>query len=202
MTDNLTAMLAQLRLTPAVVKAIPALVARYGGAGAVALARGYLGPLAPPAGKADGCVPAGTHATTPRTVDGQPVDGQPVDGQPVDGQGASKLASADAAVLGLALAKLVYELGELALHNPTFDPKGAQPDFKLDDRGRTPAMSVTHVVAVARLLKAASAAVEASPAPTTPATPQARLQAARAQRYATTPRYSYVARPATYRAPR
>ena len=192
-TDNLGAVLKQLRVNPEVVKAIPALVARFGTAGAVALARGYLGPLAPaaqrddvkpveaPAGAPSGSLERAAHVSDSKHT----------------------VAPTDTAVLGLALTKLVYELGELALHNPSFDAKGKQPEIKLDEHGRTPAMSVTHVVAVARMVQAYRAdqrAAEAAAAP--PPTPRARLQAARTERYAATPRYSYVARPVTFRAPR
>jgi hypothetical protein len=189
-TDNLGAVLKQLRVNPEVVKAIPALVARFGTTGAVALARGYLGPLAPAAQRDDEKpvdAPAGSLERAAHVSDSK-----------------RTVAPSDTAVLGLALTKLVYELGELALHNPSFDAKGKQPEFKLDEHGRTPAMSVTHVVAVARMVQAYRAdqrAAEAAAAPPPP-TPRARLQAARTERYAATPRYSYVARPVTFRAPR
>ena len=163
--SNLSAMLKQLRVNPELVKAIPALVARYGTAGAVALARGYLGPLAPTGAPADaaGAPPHGESAARADLVTG------------AGAANPRKTSSADAAVLGLALTKLVYELGELAVHNPEFDPKGKQPEFKLDERGRAPAMSVTHVVAVARLLKAYSdQRPAAAAAPTPPPTPRAR----------------------------
>lgn len=187
--SNLSAMMKQLRLNPGLLKALPGLVSRYGTAGAVALARGYLGPLAPT---------ADAKVATPR-------DAPAAEAEAAAANGAAsprKTSNADAALLGLALTKLIYELGELAVHNPEFDPKGKQPEFKLDERGRAPAMSVTHVVAVARLLKAYSAERQAAEPAAPPTTPRARLQAARSERYAATPRYSYVARPTTYRTPR
>jgi hypothetical protein len=194
--SNLSAMLKQLRLNPALLKAVPALIGRYGAAGAVVLARSYLGPLAPTgeikSGDGDGAPP---HAETEAAAE---LSTGTRDGATTP----RKVASTDAAVLSLALTKLVYELGELAAHNPGFDPKGQQPEFKLDERGRAPAMSVTHVVAVARLLKAYSAERQAAEPAPPPPTARARLQAARSERYAATPRYSYVARPTTYRTPR
>jgi hypothetical protein len=107
--------------------------------------------------------------------------------------------SDDGAVLALALTKLLYELGELALHNPTLDPAGKQPAFALDDAGRPPALSVTHAIAAVRVLRAHLAADDE---PSAPPSPRVLLQAARSERYATTARYSYVAPTATYRVPR
>ena len=96
--SNLSAMMKQLRLNPGLLKALPGLVSRYGSAGAVALARGYLGPLAP---TADAKVDAPRDAPTNEAEAGA--------------ASPRKTSSADAALLGLALTKLVYELGELAV---------------------------------------------------------------------------------------
>jgi hypothetical protein len=112
------------------------------------------------------------------------------------------LAAGEVAILGMALTKLIFEASELALHNPTISAHGKQPEFKLDERGRPPAMSLAHVVAATRLVRAHLAERERlEPAPP-PATPRARLQAARSARYATTARYAYVPAPSTYRTPR
>jgi hypothetical protein len=99
------------------------------------------------------------------------------------------------AILAMALTKLLYEAGELA--------DGKQPEFKLDEQGRPPALSLTHVVAATRLWRAHAAeraerkqaeraqelALEQAKARTSP---RALLQAARGQQYALVTRHAYA----------
>lgn len=189
MNPDLLSAIRKLPLNPQMLAAALPLITRYGLAGAVVLARGYLGPLAHRAAESQG---GGGEPAEPSAA--------------TTDRGTGKLDPRDAAVLGLALTKLVYELGELALHNPTLDPAGPQPEFKLDERGHAPAMSVSHVLAAARLWQQHAArreterqAREAAEEAAFRRSPRAQLQAARSERYAATPRYSYVAPTATPR---
>jgi hypothetical protein len=236
MNENLLTLIRKLPLDKQTMSAALPLLGRYGVAGALVLARGYLGPLAyrargctdaPPCGGNDPPPqppkPAGEPNTTPPPPASDKAPPPPTAPPPPppasDTTGTTgttttgttttgALSACDSAVLGLALTKLVFELGELALYNPALDPAGRQPEFKLDDHGHPPAMSVAHVLAAARFWQQRSAerdaedrAKQAAAAPAVAQTPRALLQAARGERYAVTPRYSYVA-PTTYRAPR
>jgi hypothetical protein len=141
------------------------------------------------------------HVTSPLT----PVDPPRATNAATSG----RVAASDGDVLCLALNKLVYELGELALHNPTLAADGKQPEFTLDDHGNPPAMSVMHAIAAVRWWQARAEQQAVDAAAKTAAadaalarSPRARLQAARTERYATAPRYSYVAPISTYRVPR
>ncbi len=149
------------------------LLQKVGLRGIVVLGRAYLGPLAD---RATIRIENSERATP--TVGG--------------------LKPADLAILGLALNKLVFEIGELALHNPDLDSNGKQPEFKLDDAGRAPAMSVAHVAAATKLWRTYSAdrsakKVEAKQvvAKAQIAAPRARLYAARGDIYASANRYAY-----------
>jgi len=59
-------------------------------------------------------------------------------------------------LLGLAVAKLAYEAGELALHNPNLEATGAMPKWAPDEQGRMPALSLAHVLAAVRAWSAIS----------------------------------------------
>lgn len=151
--------------------AIAAWLGRFGVQGLVIAARGYLGPLA-------------------YRVDTGKDDGQ----QATNSLGLTPL---DLAVLALAVSKLAFEIGELALYNPTVDAAGKLPDFELDEENHAPALSLAHVIAavrwwdtyVNRRAPATDTAWNAKPS----AAPAAlSLTAARTARYAMTPRYSYA----------
>jgi hypothetical protein len=107
------------------------LLGRLGSQGLVVMARAYLGPLA-------------QHPCIDERAKSY-------------GEGTAKLRSTlgyqntDVALLGLAFTKLAFEVGELSLHNPTLDGNGKLPEFKLDDSGRAPALSLTHVLAANRV---------------------------------------------------
>jgi hypothetical protein len=220
MDENLLTLLRKVPLTKQTATALLPLLGRYGLTGLLVLARGYLGPLADRRGDQDGRACGGTDTppdgTKPPDGADTPPDGTKPPGRAPDPNattgGTTKggdLSAADSAVLGLALTKLVFELGELALHNPGLDPAGHQPDFKLDDRGHPPAMSVTHVLAAARLWQeraakrdAAAAAQRATADATALRSARAQLQAARSERYAAAPRYSYAAPAALLRGAR
>lgn len=171
------------------VAALLPLVTRYGARGAVALARAYLGPVA--------------VRVEQKHQGEQPTVVAP-DGTATKTRGGS-LSAAELAILGTAVSKLLFEAGELALHNPEVSATGAQPAFDLDENGSPPAFSLAHVVAARRLWRTHAAEkqarAEAERAARLPQTPRARLQAARTERYAATTRYAYAA-PTTYRGPR
>jgi hypothetical protein len=206
--------------------ALMPLLGRYGARTAVVLARGYLGPVA--------------RVVEERCCEEQRKPKRPCGPEPANpdrpathGEGTSDLPPVerstnavapepprtkpfglepcDVAILGMAVTKLVYEAGELALHNPGVTSAGKHPEFKLDEHGSPPAISLSHVVAATRLWRdrgvepdsADGTAAESQRAPTpTPATPRARLQALRAERYAGSNRYGYVPASSTQRAPR
>jgi hypothetical protein len=172
-----------------------AVAGRLGIKGVVLLSRGYLGPLADKAYRPDK----------------PPGDNPIADGTPVPKARAfGGLEPADLAVLGLAATKLVFEVGEIALHNPKLDPQGKQPEFKLDENNKAPAMSIAHVAAAVRLWRSYSASkeeakvleqkqLEAKAEPEVvvyAAPPRARLYAARSAYYGTAPRYGYTTQPA------
>lgn len=194
-TNALIALLRRLAPNQAAISTIAALVARLGAQGVVALARGYLGPLA-------------DRASAKRAEDGATlVTASGENAESVAGtrtvyarmRAATGLESTDLAVLGLALTKLVFEVGEIALYNPTLDPEGKQPKFELDEAGRPPAMSIAHVAAATRLWQSYTASREAKrveakklDAVAAPVeSPRMRLYAARSEYYSTTPRYAY-----------
>lgn len=152
--------------------------------GLVMLSRTYLGPLA---GRAV-ATPIAQPETEPRIVDAT--------GAAAPTSRVAGLDARDLAILGLAATKAVYELGELALHNPTLDPKGPQPVFALDDSGRAPAISLAHVFAATRMWRSLGApATTAMAAVAAPAAPRARLYAARSEYYGTAARFTYAATP-------
>lgn len=188
------ALFRKLPLDRKTAAALLPLVGRYGAKGAVVLARGYLGPVADQVEKGR-C--------------------KPVDEPPAATANRAGLDEGEVAILGMALTKLLYEAGELALHNPTASASGKQPEFKLDEHGRPPAMSLSHVVAATRLWRAHSAETAAreqaererelalaQAQAKARSAPRARLQAARGQLYALAPRYGYVPTSSTNRVPR
>jgi hypothetical protein len=91
------------------------------------------------------------------------------------------LSSLELHVLGLAVAKLAFEAGELGLHNPAVAGDGAMPAWQLDERGRAPALSLAHVLAAPRLW---STPVAAPVIEATRATARAVRVAARTSYYA------------------
>lgn len=212
------AMLKKLPLNRQTAAALLPLVSRYGAKGAVAMARSYLGPVAceveqrvkegkdpcgnvrdpdqPPDPKVVELRKAGVEihdvgrAEQPRTATSPKTDG---------------LSEVDVAILGMAVTKLLYEAGELALHNPSASGEGKQPEFKLDERGAAPALSLSHVVAATRLWRAYTAEraekqeaeqakelAQAEAEARARSAPRLRLQMARGQLYAGAQRYSYV----------
>jgi hypothetical protein len=198
------------------------MLGRFGVKGLVVVARGYLGPLA------DRAKPRTEEPRTeePRTeeprTEGNVIVGADGATRPAESASTTKpktvagLNPTEVAILGLATSKLFFELGELALYNPTLDPAGKQPIFTLDDNGRSPAMSIAHVLAAARVWRSFSATpetekLESRSQPITaeegaprammmiqpqPA-PRARLYAARSEYYGTAPRYAYSVQPVT-----
>jgi hypothetical protein len=206
--SRLSDVLRNVSMNRAGVSAVAAFLGQFGARGAVALARSYLGPDAPAPGREAVGVPAGEPTGEVAREPAAGVAGGSAPGTEVPPRRTSRarLSKDETAILALALSKLIYELGELALKNPTLDPAGEQPVFKLDGQGRAPALSVTHVLAAARLLQARAEerkrAAEAAQTTTPPGTPRARLQAARTERYAAVPRYAYNARPVSYRSSR
>jgi hypothetical protein len=183
-------MLRKLRLDPKTLGAVVPLVGRYGAKGAVVVARSYLGPVADEVARRAGKTEPSREAAPTTPAAGAET--------PPGGQGTPKRAGLDAgevAILAMALTKLLYEAGELA--------DGKQPEFKLDEQGRAPALSLTHVVAATRLVRSYAAeraerkqaeraqelALEQAKAR---ASPRALLQAARGQQYALVTRHAYA----------
>lgn len=194
MAADIGAMLRKIPIDKKTISSVVPLIGRYGATGALAIARGYLGPYADD-------VESKADAQEARAAKDQPDEATKSDETKKDG-----LSKGEVAVLGMAVTKLIYEAGELALHNPNFDPGGKQPEFKLDEHGRAPAMSLTHVIAATRLARAyaaeraerkqaeaeaKAAADEAAQAKALASTPRQRLLAARSERYAQTLHYSY-----------
>lgn len=105
-------------------------------------------------------------------------------------------------VLTMALAKLTFEAGELALHNPTLAAGAPVPEFKVDEAGRAPGLSLAHVLAVRQLWMARSdEKAEAKTMAVQTAAPRTtasqRRQTARTQYYAAGAQgYAYRAAPA------
>lgn len=111
------------RLDRETLARLAALIAALGKSGVLLAARAYLGPAAAQAS-------IETKAASTRTTAG--------------------FTTAELRLLGLALAKLAFEAGELALHNPTVSGDGPLPAWQLDDAGHPPALSLAHIVAARR----------------------------------------------------
>lgn len=144
-----------------------------------------------------GGLPGGEPPRPPPNTNTTAAAGTPA--EPTPAPAATKppaLDDGELAILGMAAAKLIYEAGELALHNPTVSAGGRHPEFKLDENGQPPALSLSHVVAATRLVRAyaaeSAARKEAEAQAQARQTPRARLQAARGQQYALIPRYAYL----------
>ena len=143
------AMLKKLPLNRQTATALLPLVGRYGAKGAVVMARGYLGPVACDVERRvkEGKDPCGNqhepNGEAPKTT--------------TTTTKTDRLSEVDVAILGMAVTKLLYEAGELALHNPTASGAGKQPEFKLDERGAAPALSLSHVVAATKLWRSYTA---------------------------------------------
>lgn len=204
MEEQLLALLRKLPLDAKTLRAVVPLVGKFGASGVNAIARGYLGDLAePPCPK-----PCGDDRKEPPPPVPPPPIGtsgeQPVDSNTAPPPTESKRVvaaardsnSLDTDLVGRALHKLAYELGELALHNPDVDPNGKLPTYQRDDKGALPSVSVAHALAAKRWYDQRQAAPTASDA-----SPRGRLVTARSERYAAAPRYSYVA-PTSSRGPR
>ena len=205
MDPKLAALLKKVPLDKESVASVLPWLQRYGAQGAVLLARSYLGPVAVQVEQSKRCTandpkqPRETAACETAACDGAVAAPAP---EQSPGTG---LKPTEVALLGMALTKLVYEAGELALHNPEVSAEGKQPEFALDANGSPPALSLAHVVAATRVWQkrsadAAQAAERAAPA-SSAAAPRQLLQTARVERYASAPRYAYVA-PRSSRVPR
>lgn len=215
------AMLKKLPLDRRTATALLPLVGRYGAKGAVVMARSYLGPVACDVERRvnEGKDPCGNQREPkgePPTVALHDAHGEVVTNVTyVAGAAAEpakttttkteRLSEVDMAILGMAVTKLLYEAGELALHNPTASGEGKQPEFKLDERGAAPALSLSHVVAATRLWRSFTAEraekkeaeqakelAKAEAEARRQSAPRLRLQTARGQLYAGAQRYSYV----------
>jgi hypothetical protein len=217
------AMFKKLPLNRQTVSALLPVVGKYGAKGAVVMARSYLGPVACDVERRvrSGKDPCGHDVVEEKTENfKEEVRDTDVASETANVAGAApktatanatatkpstQLNEVDVAILGMAVTKLIYEAGELALHNPTASSDGKHPEFKLDENGHAPALSLSHVVAATRLYRAYSAeraekkeaeqakvlAQEEADARARSA-PRLKLQAARGQLYAGAPRYSYV----------
>ena len=158
-------------------------VLKLGARGLVFVARAYLGPLA-----------YRTETTAMREASNSASS----TGGNTTGHG--PLTAGELAILALALAKLAYEIGELALYNPDVDASGRMPDFQLDEQGRAPALGLAHMIAAARWWDSYSSrqdtAYERARRTSSSSTPRqssaALLTAARTQQYSQTSRYSYA----------
>jgi uncharacterized sporulation protein YeaH/YhbH (DUF444 family) len=203
------AMLKKLPLNRQTATALLPLVSRYGAKGAVVMARSYLGPVACDVERRvkEGRDPCGNQQD-PRTEPPKLALHDAAAEQPKSNTTSTKterLSEVDIAILGMAVTKLLYEAGELALHNPSASGEGKQPEFKLDERGAAPALSLSHVVAATKLWRAYTAEraekkeaeqakelAQAEAEARTQAAPRMRLRTARGQLYAGAQRYSYV----------
>jgi hypothetical protein len=214
-------MFKKLPLNRQTVSALLPIVGQYGAKGAVVMARSYLGPVACDVERRvrSGKDPCGHDIVEEKTASFKEdirdnageatADTANVAGaEPKTGtatKSTNQLSEVDVAILGMAVTKLLYEAGELALHNPTASSEGKHPDFKLDENGHAPALSLSHVVAATRLYRSYSAeraekkeaeqarALELAEAEARArSAPRLKLQAARGQLYAGAPRYSYV----------
>lgn len=196
-------LLRSLRLDTSNISAISALAGRVGARGLVTMARAYLGPVAfevearwcrernmtpcervgvpdrPPEVPPRTGTEEGTghgNEPPPGSVNPNPITNVP----PETSSTLAGLDGADLAIIGMALNKLAYEAGELALHNPTVAADGRHPEFKLDAHGCPPALSLSHIVAARRYMRGPEAEVAEEATEST----RTRLQRARAERYA------------------
>jgi hypothetical protein len=193
-TRQLLGLLRLLRLDTDTGSSLASILGRVGARGVVAMARAYLGPEAYEV-EARWCRERGLSpcervgVPDPEPPPHEPPSDEPP--RPTDPPGTGNgdpprtgteaLTGAEIAIIGMAINKLVYEAGELALHNPSVASDGRLPEFKLDAHGCPPAISLSHIVAATRVLRGPVAGETGEPvtAPT-----RARLQAARAERYA------------------
>jgi hypothetical protein len=201
MEEQLFALLRKLPLDAKTLRALVPLAGKFGASGINAVARAYLGDLAEPAGPKPCAGDKEPSAPPPVAVAaaGEPPTDANTAPPPVETKRVGATADGnrlDTALVGRALHKLVYELGELALHNPGVDPGGKLPTYQRDEKGALPSVSVAHALAAKRWYDQRQAA--AAPRDTSP---RGRLVAARSERYAAAPRYSYVA-PTSSRGPR
>lgn len=185
-----------------------ALASKFGLKGLVLLSRGYLGPLAAKAERREEEAARREEEAVRREEESSGVDTiHRVSEQPrttTTKTSVGGLSPGELAVIGLAVTKLVYEAGEIALHNPTLDSTGKQPMFVLDENGRAPAMSLAHIAAAMRLVRAYSAEktehaeaqklaqMKAQPEVVVTSAPRTRMYAARSAYYGTSTRYSYA----------
>jgi hypothetical protein len=206
---RLIELLRSLRLDTNNMSMIASVLGRVGARGVVAMARAYLGPAAyevearwcrernmtpcervgvpdqpeePPDREEPAETGTGTGNENVPPVIGTPPPSLP----PAITATLAGLDGAEIAILGMAINKLIYEAGELALHNPTVASEGRHPDFKLDTHGCPPAISLSHIIAATRVLRGPSTEAEV---PMTPATRQ-RMQQARAERYSNIRRFT------------
>ncbi len=109
------------RLDPTNVSRFAQLIAATGTKGLLLVARAYLGPYATFAARSAG-----------------------------EGPIVAGLTPADQRLLALAISKLAWEAGELAIHNPDLESGGTFPAWKIDDSGQPPPLSLAHVLAITR----------------------------------------------------
>ncbi len=141
-------------------------------------------PVEPPPGTG-----TGTGNETVPPVIGPPPPQPPPSLPPATTATLAGLDGAEIAILGMAINKLIFEAGELALHNPSVASEGRHPEFKLDTHGCPPPISLSHIIAATRALRGPS---EEPEAPMTPST-RLRMQQARAERYAAARRFTLPA---------
>lgn len=167
----------RVKLDKETLNTVLPLVSQYGAQTALLLARGYLGPVATQVERKDALENDGAAkraATRDDGTSGSGKDDGSAAGQSDTETKKDKLSSGEVAILGMAVTKLLYEAGELALHNPQVRGEGKQPEFKLDAEGNAPAFSLAHVLAASKVWRERSAEADAN----------AKLEAARAEQSA------------------
>lgn len=175
--------LVALLANKATLSSVAGTVVQLGARGLVVVSRAYLGPLAyrvtTTGANTDTTRPA--SSSTSKTSIGD-------------------LTPTDLAILALAVSKLAFEIGELALYNPEVDANGKLPVFTLDEQGHAPAFSLAHVIAAnrwwnahiaARNAKATSARRLVSANTVAAPSSGALLMSARTAQYAASPRFAY-----------